>query len=103
MSRADSCDVIVIGAGVVGSAAALALAATGLQVAIVEAQAPAPWQPEPPDLRVYAFAPDAQAMLQSLGVWDAVAAARVQPYRRMRVWDAAAGDELDFDADDFGR
>jgi 2-octaprenyl-3-methyl-6-methoxy-1,4-benzoquinol hydroxylase len=103
MSRADSCDVIVIGAGVVGSAAALALAATGLQVAIVEAQAPTPWQPEPPDLRVYAFAPDAQAMLQSLGVWDAVAAARVQPYRRMRVWDAAAGDELDFDADAFGR
>ena len=37
-------DAIVIGAGLVGSAAALGLVRAGLRVAIVEARAPAPWQ-----------------------------------------------------------
>ena len=42
-------------------------------------------------------------MLDSLGVWNAVRAARVQPYRRMRVWDAGGGGEFSFDADTLGR
>jgi 2-octaprenyl-3-methyl-6-methoxy-1,4-benzoquinol hydroxylase len=103
MTRGEAFDVVVIGAGVVGSAAALALASAGLRVAIVEAREPPRWQAAEPDLRVYAFAPDSQALLERLGVWDSVRAARVQPYRRMRVWDAAAGGEMDFDADAFGR
>ena len=61
------------------------------------------WRADQPDLRVYAFAADSQALLDSLGVWPSVAAARVQPYRRMRVWDAAGGGELSFDADTLGR
>jgi 2-octaprenyl-3-methyl-6-methoxy-1,4-benzoquinol hydroxylase len=72
-------------------------------VALVEAREPPSWRAEAPDLRVYAFAPDNAALLTDLGVWDAIAAARVQPYRGMRVWDAAGGDELRFDADAFGR
>jgi 2-octaprenyl-3-methyl-6-methoxy-1,4-benzoquinol hydroxylase len=52
---------------------------------------------------VYAFAPDNAVLLDSLGAWRAVADARAQPYRRMRVWDAAGGGELAFDADAFGR
>ena len=103
MSRRGSFDVAVVGAGVVGSSAALALAGQGLRVAIIEAHEPAPWNPQQPDLRVYAFAPDARSLLDSLGVWSSIAAARVQPYRRMRVWDAAGGDELCFDADALGR
>lgn len=103
MSRRDRQDLIVVGAGVVGAAAALALAHRGLRVAIVEAHEPAAWQADVPDLKVYAFAPDAQALLESLGVWSAVLSARAHPYRRMRVWDAAGGDELRFDADEIGR
>jgi 2-octaprenyl-3-methyl-6-methoxy-1,4-benzoquinol hydroxylase len=103
MSRRRPLDVAVVGAGVVGSAAALALAQQGLRVAIIEAHEPPAWRQAQPDLRVYAFASDAQALLESLGVWESVASARVQPYRRMRVWDAAAGDELCFDADRMGR
>ena len=52
---------------------------------------------------MYAFAPDNAALLDAAGVWDAVRDARAQPYRRMRVWDAAGGDELRFDADALGR
>ena len=55
------------------------------------------------DLRVYAFAPDNAALLDDLGVWRDVCEARVQPYRAMRVWDAAGGGEIAFDADAFGR
>jgi len=102
-SGRDQLDAIVVGAGVVGAAAALSLARAGLRVAIVEAHAPVAWRAEEPDLRVYALAPDATALLGELGAWTAVAAARVQPYRRMRVWDAAGGGELDFDADSFGQ
>ncbi len=103
MSRRDRFDVVVVGAGVVGAAAALRLAAEGLRIAIVEAHAPLPWNPAAPDLRVYAFAPDAQALLEEVGSWAAVAAARAHPYRHMRVWDAAGGGELAFDADQMGR
>jgi 2-octaprenyl-3-methyl-6-methoxy-1,4-benzoquinol hydroxylase len=91
-------DVAVAGGGVVGAACALALARAGLEVALVEPRAAPRWSAAQPDLRVYALAPDNAAMLDRLGVWAQVRAARVQPYRRMRVWDAAGGGELDFDA-----
>lgn len=103
MSRRRALDAVVVGGGVVGAASALALAQAGLAVALVEGVQPAPWRVDRPDLRVYAFAPDNAALLDRLGVWDAVHDARVQPYRRMRVWDAAGQGELAFDADRFGR
>lgn len=103
MSRRLRSDVVVAGGGVVGAACALALAAQGLEVTLVEAAAPPGWEPARPDLRVYAFAPDNAALLDGLGVWARVREARLQPYRRMRVWDAAGGGELAFDADAFGR
>jgi 2-octaprenyl-3-methyl-6-methoxy-1,4-benzoquinol hydroxylase len=103
MSRRGMVDAIVSGGGVVGAACALALARRGLEVALVEGAAPTPWRAEAPDLRVYAFAADNAALFERLGAWAAVRDARVQPYRRMRVWDAAGGGELGFDADAFGR
>ena len=103
MSRREVLDVAVVGAGVVGTAAALALANEGLRVAIIEAHEPARWSADSPDLRVYAFAPDSRRLLDALGVWPAVAAARAQPYRSMRVWDAGGGDELRFDAASLSR
>jgi 2-octaprenyl-3-methyl-6-methoxy-1,4-benzoquinol hydroxylase len=103
MSRREMFDAVVVGAGVVGAAAALGLARDGLQVALVEAQPPAPWRADAPDLRVYAFAPDNAAQLDALGAWASIRDARAQPYRAMRVWDAAGGRELAFDADAFAR
>jgi 3-demethoxyubiquinol 3-hydroxylase len=96
-------DVAVVGGGVVGTAAALALAKLGLDAALVESRQPSPWSAANRDLRVYAFAPDNAALLEELGVWASVRSARVQPYRGMRVWDAASDGELVFDADALAR
>jgi len=101
--RRTQLDIAIVGGGVVGTTAALLLADLGLQVALVEAALPSRWQADPPDLRVYAFAPDNAACLDRLGIWQGILAARVQPYRHMRVWDAAGGGELRFDADAMGR
>ncbi|WP_133478981.1 FAD-dependent oxidoreductase [Cognatilysobacter segetis] len=103
MSRRDAVDVAVVGGGVVGAAAALAFARDGWSVALVESREPAPWSAEAPDLRVYALAPDAMAVLDTLDVGESVRHARAPAYRRMEVWDAAGGGALSFDADRFAR
>ncbi len=103
MSRRGEFDVIVVGAGAVGGALALALARDGFEVALVEAREPKPWRTdEEVDLRVVALAPDARVLLDDLGVWPSIAAARIGPYRHMRVWDALAPGELHFDAAEQG-
>ena len=103
MSRRARLDAVVVGGGVVGAACALMLARQNLRVALVEGREPARWSADAPDLRVFAFAPDNAALLDELGVWPAVRAARACAYRRMRVWDAAGGGELVFDADALGQ
>ena len=104
MSRHDMHDVLVIGGGVAGAALALALVRDGLDVALVEPRAPRPWSGDDDvDPRVVALAPDAAALLDDLGVWQSIHAARVGPYQRMHVWDALAPGELTFDARDRGQ
>ena len=103
MSRRGMLDAVVVGGGVVGTACALMLAREGLQVALVEGREPSPWSAQSPDLRVFAFAHDNAALLDALGVWPQVTQARAHPYLRVRVWDAAGGGELAFDADAMGR
>jgi 2-octaprenyl-3-methyl-6-methoxy-1,4-benzoquinol hydroxylase/2-octaprenylphenol hydroxylase len=97
-------DVIVVGAGMVGAALALALAKDGFDVAVVEPRAPAPWHvADEVDPRVVALAPSAVGSLGRLDVWNEIASARACAYGRMRVWDALAPGELSFDAADDGR
>lgn len=103
MNRRGQLDIAVVGGGVVGSACALALAGLGLDVALIEAVEPPRWRAANPDLRVYAFAPDNVALLETLGIWCNVRNTRAHAYRRMRVWDAAGAGELAFDADTLGR
>ncbi|MEO5561200.1 MAG: FAD-dependent oxidoreductase [Dokdonella sp.] len=103
MNRRGEFDAIVVGAGAVGGAIALALARDGFDVALVEAHEPKPWRADDDvDLRVVALAPDARDLLDSLGVWPSILAARSGPYRRMHVWDALAPGALTFDAADRG-
>ena len=103
MTRRLDADIAVVGGGVVGACAALILARAGQRVALVEAHVPAAWREDAPDLRVYALAPDAIALLDELGAWPRIAAARAQPFSDLRVWDAAGGGALLFSAMQAGR
>lgn len=96
-------DAVIVGAGMVGAATALALARAGLKVAVIERHPVSPPQPgEPVDLRVVAIAPHAQRLLSELGVWADIAAVRACAYQRMQVVDAAGGSSLSFAAADYG-
>jgi 2-octaprenyl-3-methyl-6-methoxy-1,4-benzoquinol hydroxylase len=96
-------DIAVVGAGVVGLAAALMASKHGLRVAIVEAHTPKTWQHELPDLRVYALALDNQHFLSQLGVWPAIKAKRAKAYNNMTVFDEVHGQPLQFKASDLGQ
>lgn len=76
--------VIVVGAGLVGAAAALALGRQGLRVALVERQPPQT-PPDQWDTRIYAISPASQRFLEGIGAWQRMDAGRVQPVFRMDV------------------
>lgn len=90
-------DVAVIGAGVVGLSAALAMALRGFSVALIDAGTMAV-NATKPDARVYAINQASQDLLQQLGVWPYLQHSRVSPYRQIYVWDAANGADIEFDA-----
>ncbi len=97
--RAPALDVAVVGGGMVGAAAALALARTGFSTALLEARAPSAWNAaDEVDLRVVGLAPSSLALLDDLGVWASIRESRAGPYARMHVWDAESGATIDFDA-----
>jgi 2-octaprenyl-6-methoxyphenol hydroxylase len=81
---------VVVGAGLVGAATALALGRRGLRVALVERQPPSipadTW-----DVRIYAISPASQRFLEGIGAWQRVDAGRVQPVYRMDVAGDASG------------
>jgi 2-octaprenyl-6-methoxyphenol hydroxylase len=68
----DAADVVVVGGGPVGATLALALADSGLDVAVLEARADAT---PPTDPRAIALSYGSQLILQRLGVWDTLAPA----------------------------
>ncbi|KVW97059.1 UbiH/UbiF family hydroxylase [Thiobacillus denitrificans] len=81
--------VVIVGAGLVGAAAALALGRQGLRVALVERQPPH-LPDETWDTRIYAISPASQRFLERLGAWQQMDAGRIQPVFRMDV----AGDSF---------
>ena len=102
--RTPMLDVAVVGGGMVGAAAALALARAGFATALLEARAPASWQAgEDIDLRVVGLAPSSISLFDDLGVWTSIHDQRASAYARMHVWDAATGASIDFDAASEGR
>jgi ubiquinone biosynthesis UbiH/UbiF/VisC/COQ6 family hydroxylase len=97
--RGPALDVAIVGGGMVGAAAALALARAGFATALVEAREPAPWQAQHEvDLRVVGLAPSSIRLLDELDVWTSIRDARSCAYSRMHVWDSASGAAIDFDA-----
>jgi 2-octaprenyl-3-methyl-6-methoxy-1,4-benzoquinol hydroxylase/2-octaprenylphenol hydroxylase len=101
--RSPALDVAVVGGGMAGAAAALALARAGFATAVLEARQPKAWNPDDEvDLRVVGLAPSSIALLQQLGVWTSIRDARCSRYTHMHVWDAESAATIDFDAADTG-
>ncbi|CCD29100.1 Ubiquinone biosynthesis hydroxylase,UbiH/UbiF/VisC/COQ6 family [Candidatus Glomeribacter gigasporarum BEG34] len=91
-------DASVVGGGIVGKTAALALARTGLRVALLaRAPAPLPANAAACDGRVYAVSGGTQRLLERLRVWQALDRARLSPVYDMRVYGDAHA-ELHFSA-----
>src|SRR5690606_26788851 len=94
-------DLVIVGAGMVGSALALALKDSELSIALVDA-APLEVQPfaldAPFEPRVSALSAASRRMLERLGAWSGVLARRASPYTQMCVWDGSGTGQIRFNA-----
>jgi 2-octaprenylphenol hydroxylase len=99
-------DILVVGGGMIGSAAALGLSRQGWRVGLVESQvldslvtdihpATAVDDFEP---RVSALSLASQRLLDQLGVWAGVRQSRHCPYQAMTVWDGDGTGRVHFEA-----
>jgi 2-octaprenyl-6-methoxyphenol hydroxylase len=82
--KTERYQIVIVGAGLVGAAAALALGRQGLRVALIERQPPSV-PDEAWDTRIYAITPANQRFLERIGAWQRMDAGRVQPVFRMDV------------------
>jgi 2-octaprenyl-6-methoxyphenol hydroxylase len=72
MSDDRSCDVAIVGGGLVGLSLALALAGAGLEVIVIDRETPANTAADAADGRSSAIAWGSQRVLAALGIWDAL-------------------------------
>jgi 2-octaprenylphenol hydroxylase len=94
-------DLIIVGAGMVGSALALALQDQGLEILLVDGSSLSvkPFDPQAAfEPRVSALSVASQRILERLGVWEGIAARRVCPYGEMQVWDGSGTGQIHFSA-----
>ena len=96
-------DITVVGAGMVGAAAALSLSRAGFNITLIEANAVPQWSEQEYGLRVSAISAASERLLEDVGVWNKILNRRVSPYVAMHVWDASGSGRLDFDAADSGQ
>jgi 2-polyprenylphenol 6-hydroxylase len=96
---AEKFDIVVMGAGLVGAASALALAQQGYTVCVLD-NAAAPAMPhlraEVWDSRIYAISPGNAEWLAQLGAWQALQVERVAEISQMHI--AGDGADLHFDS-----
>ncbi|WP_374287665.1 2-octaprenyl-3-methyl-6-methoxy-1,4-benzoquinol hydroxylase [Pseudomonas fluvialis] len=94
-------DLIIVGAGMVGSALALALKDSGLNILLLDggSMAVRPFSGEAPfEPRVSALSMASQRLLERLQVWPGVLARRASPYSQMQVWDGSGTGSIHFSA-----
>ncbi len=96
-------DVVIVGAGAVGTAFACALRNSGLRIALLDAREPPSFSAAAElDLRVFAISPASRGILETLGAWQTIQAQRVAAYTEMHVWDASGSGSIHFDCAEVG-
>ncbi|HJE29715.1 MAG TPA: NAD(P)-binding protein, partial [Pseudomonas nitrititolerans] len=94
-------DLIIVGAGMVGSTLALALQDAGLKIVLIDA---GPLQAQPFaaedafEPRVSALSAASQRILERVGAWSGIAGRRASPYGEMQVWDGSGTGHIHFTA-----
>ncbi|CAM3624639.1 2-octaprenylphenol hydroxylase [compost metagenome] len=94
-------DLLIVGAGMVGSALALALQHSGLEILLLDGS---PLSIKPFDQqsafepRVSALSAASQRILERLGAWQGISERRLSPYSDMRVWDGSGTGQIHFSA-----
>lgn len=94
-------DLVIVGAGMVGSALALALRHSGLEILLLDGgplkvspfDSAAPFEP-----RVSALSAASQRILHRLGAWAGIDRRRTCPYADMQVWDGSGTGQIHFSA-----
>ena len=81
-----ACDIIVVGAGLVGLSAAVAFSQLGKSVVLVDAKKDEIKKTNTWDSRIYALTPATENWLRALGVWQHVDTARVNEIHAMHLW-----------------
>jgi len=106
MDREVDYDVVVVGAGMVGSMLAAVLATqSNLKIAVLERQLPDPFLPASSpeyDIRVSALSIATQRLFERVGAWQGVLDRRACVYRQMLVWDGEEAGRTHFKAQDIG-
>ena len=94
-------EILVVGGGMVGLSAAAALAGAGLEVAVVDARAPAHVLDAAFDGRASAIAQGSKRVLEGIGLWQYIEP-KAQPILEIRVSDGASRLFLHYDHQDLG-
>ncbi|MCC6535596.1 MAG: UbiH/UbiF family hydroxylase [Burkholderiales bacterium] len=98
-----NCDVVIVGAGLVGASLAAGLIGSGLRVLMLDAQA----DESPPhsdwDSRIYAISPGSSDYLRAIGAWQGIAPQRLARVEAMEVHGDVEGAEIRFSAYQAGR
>lgn len=81
-------DVVIVGGGMVGAAAAIGLAKLGLSVTVIEPHPVDQYDESAPlDVRVSAISVASENLLSRLGAFDALTAMRNVPYLGLETWE----------------
>ena len=95
-NHCEQVDLIIVGGGMVGLAAACALKGSGMHVVVIERAEPLVRKSLDRDCRVSAIVLGNVRILQGMGVWDHIA--DTGPLRSMRIWDGQQLGGIRFDA-----
>lgn len=96
MLNIKEADIVVIGKGIVGLSAAIAMRVRGHQVTLLDSD------PEelikPAISRVYAINQASCDLFKNLNVWDHIDKNSLAPYNHMHIWDCTNNQAIDFDS-----
>lgn len=95
------CDIVIVGAGVVGQTLACALRDVPVKIAVVDAAHPPVRQDMRYQLRVSSITRGTQRVLDELGVWQWIPPERLGPYRYIDMWMHERNGCLHFDAAEY--